>query len=225
MHALDNPIWNALTTAHARFAEGGALARRYPAEVSTLAGLAEATPRAYDALSRLLPPGGVVGLVLDRPAPPPPGWGVLDALPIAQMICPRFEPVAPGPPIVELGAADAPEMLALAELTKPGPFGPRTHELGSFVGVRESGRLVAMAGERMRLLGHTEVSGVCTHPDHRGRGLSLSLVAAITGAIAARGELPFLHVKTGNAGAIRVYEKLGFRTRRLIHYSVLRRSG
>jgi predicted GNAT family acetyltransferase len=115
-------------------------------------------------------------------------------------------------------------MQELVRLTNPGPFGPRTIELGRFVGIRRDGRLVAMAGERLKPEGHTEITGVCTHPDHRGRGYSQALVADAARHILGRGDTPFLHVYSTNRGAITLYEKLGFRLRRTLRVTVLSRA-
>ena len=123
--------------------------------------------------------------------------------------------------MIELGESDAPAMQRLAALTKPGPFASLTHRFGGFVGVRHEGRLVAMAGQRMRIDGYCEVSGVCTHPDHRGRGLAGALMSVVAERILARGETPFLHSYAHNAGAIALYESLGFRYRTNIHLTVL----
>ena len=126
-------------------------------------------------------------------------------------------------PVLELGDADAPEMLALATLCRPGPFFARTHALGGFIGVRDGeGRLIAMAGERYQIGRFTEISAVCTHPDHRGRGLARALMRVVGSRIAARGETPFLHTFPDNAGAIALYQSLGFRRRADIHYTRLR---
>lgn len=123
--------------------------------------------------------------------------------------------VAPPQPLdfLELGDPDAPEMLALATLTEPGPFFANTHRLGGFIGIREGSRLVAMAGERMKLPGYTEVSGVCTHPDFRGRGYAGRLMRIVAARIIAQGDRPFLHAYADNQGAIALYETLGFRPR------------
>jgi predicted GNAT family acetyltransferase len=103
-------------------------------------------------------------------------------------------------------------MLALATLTQPGPFRARTHELSQFWGVKdEQGQLLAMAGERLKLPGMSEVSGVCTHPDARGQGLAALLSRHVASEIVRRGEVPFLHAYAGNAAAIGLYERLGFR--------------
>jgi predicted GNAT family acetyltransferase len=121
--------------------------------------------------------------------------------------------------VVELGRADVPDMLRLAELTRPGPFWPRTIELGSYLGVRQGGVLVAMAGERLRPPGWTEISAVCTAPDARGRGHASALVRTAMRRITDRGEGPFLHVAADNAGAIGLYRRLGFAIRRRVRFS------
>jgi predicted GNAT family acetyltransferase len=126
--------------------------------------------------------------------------------------------------IVDLTEADAPQMLALATQTRPGPFFSRTHQLGDFVGVKIDGRLMAMAGERMKSEGFTEVSGVCTDPDCRGRGYAGALMRVVANRILARGETPFLHSYAHNTGAIALYETLGFVLRREMTMTVLERS-
>ena len=126
--------------------------------------------------------------------------------------------------MVELGPQDSAEMLALATLTKPGPFGTRTHELGSYVGIRFQGKLVAMAGERLKVPGYTEVSAVCTHPDHTGKGYARVLMTEIMRRIRERGETPMLHVRADNSRAVQLYERLGFRIRKEMHFAVLRTS-
>jgi predicted GNAT family acetyltransferase len=118
------------------------------------------------------------------------------------------------PEAARLTAEDVPEILDLIERTQPGPVRPRTIELGTYLGVRIGGALVAMAGERMHPPGWTEISAVCTDPAHRGRGLATSLVRAVAAGIRARGETPFLHTAASNMPAIRLYESLGFRLRR-----------
>jgi len=138
------------------------------------------------------------------------------------MVCAEPPPEAVEPAgLVELGAADVPELLALTELTQPGPFGPRTIELGRYVGVRADGRLAAMAGERLRPEGHTEISAVCTHPDFTGRGHAKALMLLLMADAARAGRRPMLHVKTEN-GAKHLYAKLGFRVRRAIRLTIIR---
>jgi predicted GNAT family acetyltransferase len=125
--------------------------------------------------------------------------------------------------VEDLNISHVDEMLALVELTKPGPFSRRTPELGSYLGIHEGGQLVAMAGERLRLTGYTEISAVCTRPESRGRGYASSLVSALIQKITERDETPFLHVRTENVQAIRVYEKLGFKTRRIINIALVKK--
>jgi predicted GNAT family acetyltransferase len=128
---------------------------------------------------------------------------------------------APDTEFENLRESNALEMRSLAELTQPGPFFARTHQLGEFIGIRSGGKLIAMAGERMKAPGFTEVSAVCTHPDHRGRGYAGALMAKVAVKILSRGETPFLHVYAHNTGAIALYEKLGFRLRRALSMRVL----
>jgi predicted GNAT family acetyltransferase len=126
--------------------------------------------------------------------------------------------------LIELGSDDIPEMLALTELTKPGPFGTRTRELGTYLGIRQSGNLVAMTGERLAVPGYTEVSAVCTHPDHNGHGYAAALMKAVIKGIRDRGEIPFLHSRADNDRAVRLYERLGFKTRVELHLAVVRKA-
>jgi ribosomal protein S18 acetylase RimI-like enzyme len=218
---LDNPIWNSLTTIHSHFAAGDGLARRFDAEIGPLTGMREQSPEGYRTLSELLSAGDVAVLFFDSEPRLPEGWRMHLHLPLNQMIC-EGAPVRPQSEISfeTLGAADVPEMLELAGLTEPGPFRTRTYELGGFLGIREGGRLAAMAGRRLALPGFTEVSAVCTHPDFRGRGYAQALVAAVADGIYAQGETPILHVLASNVGAIRVYRSVGFVLRRTLHLAV-----
>ena len=143
----------------------------------------------------------------------PPGLKALFDRPAIQLVYTSEPPDVDDPRLVPLGNEDAPDMLALAQLTEPGPFATRTHELGQFWGVKQDGQLIAMAGERMRQPGYSEISAICTHPDHRGLGLGKSLCLKVTRSILDRGETPYLHAFADNATAIRLYEGLGFRGR------------
>ncbi len=219
--ALDNPVWHALHTHHASLALGDALAKKYPPRVTPFAAFAEPSEAAYASLAAALDGQKRVGILLDEPRDPPVGWTVVTAHPITQMIWGGGAALpAIAAKIEQMTPADVPEMVALAELTKPGPMAERVLELGNYYGVREGSRLAAIAGERIHLTGYTEVSGVCTHPDFRGRGYAGQLVTLLVKRITARSETPFLHLKTSNESALRVYESLGFRRRRFINLLV-----
>lgn len=222
---LDRPVWASLTSHHARFAEGGPLARRYRADYNLFAGQQDESDEALGALGALLGPGERMCIAQAMPIVVPPGLLVEKSLEGVQLMAPPGLAVPGGAePLLSLGEADAPEMFALARLTEPGPFEPRTHALGSFIGIRVEGRLAAMAGERFRFPGYTEVSAVCTHPDFRGRGFARRLTAAATASIQQRGERAFLQAWKTNTPAITLYRSLGFEIRAEMNVRVLRRA-
>jgi ribosomal protein S18 acetylase RimI-like enzyme len=229
MHPLDNVIWQALTTRDAQFAESFDEARRFVREVGPLGGFREHGPLGYASLAALVGPGGTVGLFLDDPYETRAGWDFVVGAPLLQMVCDNGSKPAQLntgkeiPQLVELGTQDSAEMIDLTAMTKPGPFGSRTHELGTYLGIRSQGILVAMAGERLKVPGHTEVSAVCTHPEHTGKGYAAVLMAEVMKRIRNRGETPFLHVRADNGRAIEIYKRLGFRERKLGHFAVLRK--
>jgi len=168
-HPLNRPAWSALTARQSHLARGDGRALRFDADYALFAAAADDSPDALAALAALVPVDGTVGLVEARTMPLPRDLVVKSAI-CNQMIADRIAPAQREFSVTALGDADAQEMLALATLTQPGPFFRKTHKLGDFIGVKEDGKLVAMAGERMKPPGFTEVSGVCTHPDHRGKG-------------------------------------------------------
>ena len=218
MHVLDNPVWHALTGTHATVAEHAGLAARYEPDVAAFAAIADdPTPEAWDALAGLVGPGATAILARHELHVPEP-WTVAFKMPCLQMWLPDDaadgddDALAPGP-IVPLGDPDVPEMLALVDRTRPGPFVTRTVELGTYLGVRDRGELIAMAGERLHPAGFTEISAVCTDSEYRGKGLASRLVRAVVRGIRARSEMPFLHLTTENETAHRVYSALGFDTR------------
>lgn len=228
MHQLDNPVWHALTGPQAKVAEGSGLARRYRAEYSVFSAMPEEpSDRAWADLAAILGDGGV-GVLLP-PVVVPAGWETLDGFGIDQMTLPDAGSIELGPTgdivVTELGPRDRAAMTELTRATEPGPWQAGTADLGTFVGVHVDGRLVAMAGERMRLAGAVEISGVCTDPDHRGRGLAAAVTATMARRILAAGATPFLHVRHDNAGARRVYERIGFRVRTQLRPGVYRAPG
>jgi len=218
--ALDNPAWHALTGPNSTLAEGTGLALRYEPDVAAFAAIPDIpSAEAWDALRELVGPGA--GTALFRTIETPAEWNVLTRMQTHQMIAGAAATgQAPGTTI-PLTAADGPDMLALVAKTRPGPFFDRTIELGGYLGIREHGELIAMAGQRMHPTGYTEVSAVCTLPEHRGRGLGAIVVEAVATAIRARGDTPILHVLTTNTSAIALYEKLGFTIRTTLDVTVL----
>lgn len=209
---LDNPTWASLAGPHARFAERRGRVLRYPEDVAPFLALPD-DPGEQDWLdvAELAGPGATV-VIAAATARPPSGWEVLDEIPGVQLIDEGVA-AAPDPEAVRLGPADVPEMLDLVERTRPGPFRPRTVELGTYLGIRRGGALVAMAGERLHPPGHTEISAVCTDPAFRGQGLATRLVLAVAAGIRERGEIPIMHAAAGNTAAIRLYLSLGFALR------------
>jgi predicted GNAT family acetyltransferase len=228
MHPLDNVIWQALTTRQTEFAESSEKASRFVPEVSPLAGLREPTPEGYESLAELLSSEGTIALFLDTPYQDRRGWNLIASAPLLQMVCEdgaslaKFSSASEAQ-LVELNADDSPAMTELTALTKPGPFSKRTHELGTFLGICRDGKLVAMAGERLKVPGYTEVSAVCTHPEHAGKGYARILMTEVMRRIRDRGETPFLHVRKDNERAIELYQRLGFSRRSLSHLAVLRK--
>jgi len=219
---LDNPAYEALCGPHARLAQACGRARRYPADVAPFLAL-PSPPSAQDwrDAAGLVAPGAYVAGRYDG-AVLPDGWRAVQAFDLVQMIEERVTGVACAEAI-PLGATDVPEMLELVAQTEPGPFLARTIELGDYLGIRRDGVLVAMAGERFHLDGWTEISAVCTKPDHRGQGLASRLMGALIAGIQRRSERAFLHVMSTNNGAIRLYEELGFRVRQTATLAVLTR--
>lgn len=195
---------------------------RYPADVSPFAGLPD-RPRPADwaDLAALAGPGAVVVLA---GVAPPDRWPVTPIGDGVQLVDGGVEAAADDE-LVRLGPGDRAEMLDLAERTRPGPFLPRTGELGVFLGIRRGGALVAMAGERLHPPGWTEISGVCTDEAWRGHGFATRLMRVLVAGIQARGETPFLHALAGNTGAVRLYETMGFRLRRTITFTAARVPG
>jgi len=218
---LDNPIWHSLIGAHAHLAQGAGRARRYPAEVSPFVGLSDATDdRAWRDLAALLGPGQQAAVAAD-PLRVPADWTRVMTLDGVQMLA---EPGLVGGSDAEaltLGPADVEEMLELVARTEPGPFGAGTHRMGRYLGIRRGGALIAMAGERLRPPGWTEISAVCTDPAFRGQGLAARLVNAVCAGIVQRGERPLLHVLASNQSAIALYERLGFVVRRSVQFEVV----
>jgi len=222
---LDNPVWHALSGPQATVAEGCGRALRFDPELAPFAGLPDdVTGDDWDALRALVGPDGVA-IIVRGSIDPPPDWETVFAAGGAQMVWDGDAGIARDqwPATVDvLTPADVPDILALVERTQPGPMRKRTIELGTYLGIRDEGVLVAMAGMRMRPPGFTEVSAVCTDDAHRGKGLADLLSRCVIGEITARGETPCLHAVITNLPAIRLYEKIGFTLRRDLPFAALR---
>lgn len=218
-HPLDNMVWEALGGPQFRLGATDGLVRHFDSSIAMFAAVADPWSSDFATLA----PGRSFGFVTTDKVTFPAEFEVLRQVEYMQMTAPvpRLPPLRDD--LVALTDAHAPQMVALAELTKPGPFAARTNKMGKYWGVLDGDRVVAMAGERLKLTGFCEVSAVCTHPDYRGRGYAKALMAKVIDGIVARGETPFLQVLPDNAGAIALYESLGFVPRRTLTFTVVRR--
>jgi ribosomal protein S18 acetylase RimI-like enzyme len=223
-HPLDNPVWSSLSAAHSLLADLGQVAHgragRYQRAVCPFGAVADSRDASsWSALADVLE-GQSVALIID-PDEVPGGWEVIGTIPGVQMDGTPLEPAACSE-LVPLQRHDVPEMLALVEQTRPGPFLPRTIEMGTYLGLRRQGSLIAMAGERLHPAGWTEISAVCTKAAFRGQGIGTRLVRAVAAAIRDRDERPFLHAAATNDRAIRLYRSLGFELRRRVSFTSVR---
>jgi ribosomal protein S18 acetylase RimI-like enzyme len=220
---LDRPVWNALTTSQAHLAIVTGAAVRIDSGYGPFAAARDTSPEALAALAATLKgPDDRIGVVEREAWPAPPGTKVLGGGDLAQMVWEGAAPKGEDDPRIELlKATDTRQMAALAYATEPGPWGSKTHLYGDYYGIRIGGKLAAMAGERMRLPGLAELSGVSTWPEFRGQGLAAALVRRVVRGFLERGDTPFLHCYAANAGAIALYEKLGFRTRARMSFTIL----
>lgn len=229
MHALDNPIWTALTTKQATLAHTSALARRFPPEMALLGAVAANTAMAFDSLAQLIQRESVT-LYFSTPPTLLPGWELVRAVELHQMVQETAEPAGPEKgekkhEVVELTTNDLPEMTEIYAATRPGrSLCQRIQKLGNFLGVREEGRLVAMGGLRLHLAGYREITTVATHPDFEGRGYGTAIVRGLIALIRSRANQPFLTVRTDNTRAVEIYHRLGFKERTVLHSRTIRRT-
>ncbi len=214
-HPLDNVAWNSLTTSHKHLGKIGKKAAMYHPQISMIAGVSEYTQEAFTELAKMAQPGIPVLILSDNPLPDHTDWDIRIKTEVNQMTCDspieyeeiQYEILTPD---------DVPQMLELVKLTEPGPFGPRTIEMGTYIGLKVDGKLVAMGGERLKPDGYVALSGICTHPDYRGKGYASAITGALTNKVLERGKKPFLYVALKNTGAFRLYEKLGYSVRRTV---------
>ena len=222
-HPLDRPVWNALNTSQEHLAVVSGAAVRIDPAYGPFAAARDAGAEAQAALVATL--AGLddrIGVVERAAWPAPPGTRVLGGGDLVQMVFEGRAPETPGDPRIELlGEADAAEMAALAHATEPGPWGSKTHRYGDYYGIRIGERLASMAGERLKLPGLAELSGVSTWPEFRGQGLAAALVRRVVRGFLERGDTPFLHCYAANVAAIALYEKLGFCVRARLTFTIL----
>lgn len=223
-HPLDRPAWSALTGPHAALAEGEERARRYRAGTVPFAAAADTSPESLAALAALPKSGEVMALVEANTLTLPPGMLAVKTGSVVQMELAQVPAPEPDERIEKLSWQDAEEMFALATLTQPGPFTLKAQELGDFYGIGLNGRLVAMAGHRMKQVGYSELSGVCTHPDFRRQGLGRVLSIFVTHLILANGETPYLHAWAENTPAITLYRSLGYVQRATMNFAAVQRA-
>ncbi|MEO8609586.1 MAG: GNAT family N-acetyltransferase [Chloroflexota bacterium] len=214
VHLLDNPVWHSLTGPHAHLAIGSTLAKRYLPEVSFGVGVANQSDAAFAELAQLIPAGEVIGIGQIKLPESFPGWQTHEVFMADQMVCQQnISESFPTEDIIALTAADVPDMERLVDMARPGPFTPRSIEMGRFFGIRQGGELVAMAGERMQPPGYREICTVCTHPDWQGKGFARRLVGLLVQENWQAGTVPFLHVDPENTTAVRLYARLHFSRR------------
>jgi ribosomal protein S18 acetylase RimI-like enzyme len=210
LSALNNPIWHSLIGPHAKFAIGNGQARCYQPQVAVFYATAEPSDAAFRDLRALTGDQGIARMLSPTLKVERSGWKQTFGKEVMQMVWERPSPPVTAPEIVRLGERDVPEMTALVEATKPGPWAPRTIEMGNYYGIKVDGKLAAMTGERMRMPGLTEVSAIAVWPEFRGRGYAQKLAHHVASSIVARGETAFLHLFADNVPARTLYEKMGF---------------
>jgi ribosomal protein S18 acetylase RimI-like enzyme len=221
-HVLDNPAWNALISGNANFANGNEQAKYFDIEISPFIALKDNSADDFKALHQLLPDNRIALFVTPAEMPIPAPWTIQYSVKGYQMLfSPETVQGGDSNGLISLTETHIPQMLALTKLTNPGPFASRTIEFGHYRGVFDGNKLVAMAGQRLHAGNYAEISAVCTHPDHTGKGYARQLLLDQAKRIKQEGNTPFLHVKDDNERAIKVYESLGFAIRHDVYFYVL----
>lgn len=224
-NVLNNPVWEALCSGDKDLSLGTATVKFFDPQVSPFAGFEEGYTEGFGELYDILPPGRTILYAAPYPIEPPKSWQLLHGISGLQFVYEGKGSVAPAAHmLVPLGKEHTGQMVQLADLTKPGPFGPRTIEFGHYFGIFEGEQLVAMTGQRLHVHRHTEISAVCTHPAHLGKGYAAALVQHAVQVILQQDQTPFLHVRADNHRAIALYQRLGFAVRGDMNFYVLKRA-
>lgn len=224
MNELRNPAWESLCSRQEYLNMGDDELRYYPEDVSPFLAMHDWDEQLLQMLSERIPRGRSFSMVHADKPDLRSGFEVIFDIPLYQMACKNFKPSNRQYAFRQLTTADVPQMLELTAMTKPGPFFRNTIAMGTYIGIFENGQLVAMAGERMKCDGFTEVSAICTHPSHTGKGYASFLTTVIADGVYRDGCTPFLHVKMDNEAAIKVYEKMGFSISNHMYFAVFRKS-
>lgn len=221
-HILDNSCWNALNSGNKNLAEGNEHVKYFSAEVAPFVGLPEWNSNGFDHLYEVIPPGRRIAFMAAGEVAIPGEWDVVDYLKAFQMVQNNPAPgLTASSEIVHLQNKHVPQMIALTEMMHPGPFFPRTIEFGNYEGIFKDDDLVSMAGQRLHPGDYVEISAVCTHPAHKGKGYASELIISQIHQIRLASAIPFLHVKDDNLQAVRLYKSLGFEVRKLMDiYSI-----
>jgi ribosomal protein S18 acetylase RimI-like enzyme len=220
---LYNPVYNALLSGDARLCLGSAKVKYFDEQVSPFAGFHQDYAEGFEELHNLLPAGRNILYATPTLMKEPDRWKIVAEIKGLQFVFEGADPVQPSIEPVPLNNKHVEEMVQLAKLTKPGPFGLRTIEFGHYHGIFENEQLVAMTGQRLHIENYTEISAVCTHPNHLGKGFAASLLLHQLNLILSQGQLAFLHVRADNDRAIALYERLGFKVRRAMNFYFMKR--
>jgi ribosomal protein S18 acetylase RimI-like enzyme len=221
---LDNPIWETLCTRQAHFNAGNSQVKYFDPRVAPFISMKHWDEEDKKALLQYMPANRNFFILIAKPFSLPPEMEIIFNTPIYQMVCTDFKPgTQRAIHTVPLTTEHVPEMIDLTQLTRPGPFTEKTIEFGNYRGVLENGKLVAMTGERLKVNGYTEVSAICTHPDHAGKGYAAYLLEEASRRIIAAGDIPFLHVRADNENAIALYKKRGFEIRADIYFAIFKK--
>lgn len=221
---LDNPIWESLSSYHQHNNEGDDRLKYFYPEISPFVAMAEWGEADKNHLDKHLPADRNFFYIINKNIELPVSCKKGFTIRLFQMVCRNHIPfIARGITTRVLDTADIPQMIELTALTKPGPFNNRTIEFGNYIGVFEGDRLAAMAGERLKISGYTEVSAICTHPDFTGKGYGAVLLSQASSRILRDGQVPFLHVRNDNTRAIKMYEKAGYTIRTEMDFAIFKK--